>query len=258
MDAVYVKFVLNNLDDKSLFFWPALDEIRSIASFGDELRKALFAMREINYNWELPKAQNESRAIWKARKIRGLLSTDILSFYFDINNMPKLKELAQNIEKSFSNRTASDDETVRALWELAYSICENKIYRIDEKWYNNIDGYYTAAKELFETARRIPTEFKIHGNTTKYAFRECANKYLPKEVADKKKLGFPVPINTWLRQDDCYEKVKKAFTSQAAEEFFYVEGLVKLLDKHKSGKKDYSKKIWTVYMFLMWYDIYFA
>ena len=112
-------------------------------------------------------------------------------------------------------------------------------------------------KELFETARRIPTEFKIYGNTTKYAFRECANKYLPKEVADKKKLGFPVPIKIWLRQEDCYEKVKKAFTSEAADKFFHTKELVKLLDKHKSGKKDNSKKIWTVYMFLMWYDIYY-
>ncbi|MBQ8317556.1 MAG: asparagine synthase (glutamine-hydrolyzing) [Lachnospiraceae bacterium] len=113
-------------------------------------------------------------------------------------------------------------------------------------------------KELFETARRIPTEFKIHGNTTKYAFRECANRYLPKEVADKKKLGFPVPIKTWLREEGCYSKVKEAFSSTAADKFFYTGELLKLLEKHKNGRKDLSKKIWTVYMFLMWYNIYFG
>ena len=112
-------------------------------------------------------------------------------------------------------------------------------------------------KELFETARRIPTEFKIHDKTTKYAFRECANKYLPKEVASKKKLGFPVPIAKWLRQDDCYKKLKESFTSDAANRFFYTDKLVAMLDRHKSGKQDMSKKIWTVYMFLIWYDIYF-
>lgn len=113
-------------------------------------------------------------------------------------------------------------------------------------------------KELFETARRIPTEFKIHDRTTKYAFRECANKYLPHEVAEKKKLGFPVPIAKWLRQDDYYDKLKSAFTSDNAKKFFHTEELVKMLDKHKSGKKDMSKKLWTVYMFLVWYDIYFG
>ncbi len=113
-------------------------------------------------------------------------------------------------------------------------------------------------KVLFETARRIPTEYKIHEKTTKYAFRECAKKYLPEEVSAKKKLGFPVPIAKWLRQDDCYEKIKAAFTSEAAEKFFYVKEIVKLLEDHKAGKKDNSKKIWTLYMFLIWYDIYFV
>ena len=112
-------------------------------------------------------------------------------------------------------------------------------------------------KVLFETARKIPTEYKIHDKTTKYAFRECANKYLPREVASKKKLGFPVPIAKWLRQDDCYDKIKKSFTSSDAEKFFYTDELVKILDLHKSGKRDLSKKIWTVYMFLIWYGIYF-
>ncbi|MGN0435203.1 MAG: asparagine synthase (glutamine-hydrolyzing), partial [Wujia sp.] len=113
-------------------------------------------------------------------------------------------------------------------------------------------------KELFETARRLPTEFKIHEKTTKYAFRECANKYLPQEVASKKKLGFPVPIAKWLRQDTYYEKIKTAFTGSDAQEFFNTEKLVELLDKHRAGKRDNSKKIWTVYMFLVWYGIYFG
>ena len=113
-------------------------------------------------------------------------------------------------------------------------------------------------KVLFDTARKIPTEFKIHDTTTKYAFRECANKYLPQEVASKKKLGFPVPIAKWLRQDDYYNKIKSAFTSENAAKFFYTDKLVAMLDKHKSCKKDLSKKIWTVYMFLIWYDIYFG
>ena len=113
-------------------------------------------------------------------------------------------------------------------------------------------------KVLFDTARRIPTEFKIHDTTTKYAFRECANRYLPQEVASKKKLGFPVPIAKWIRQEDCYSKIKEQFESENAALFFYTDKLMAMLNKHKAGKKDNSKKIWTVYMFLIWYDIYFG
>lgn len=112
-------------------------------------------------------------------------------------------------------------------------------------------------KEVFEVARKIPTRFKVNDQNTKYAMRQAAHKYLPDMVAEKKKLGFPVPTRIWLKEDKYYQIVKKAFTSSAAEKYFKTDELVKLLDRHKSGKEDNSRKIWTVYMFLIWYDEYF-
>ena len=61
----------------------------------------------------------------------------------------------------------------------------------------------------------------------------------------------------WLREDKYYTQVKRAFTSTEAMEFFDVKELLALLDQHKSGAKDNSRKIWIIYMFLMWYRIYF-
>lgn len=113
-------------------------------------------------------------------------------------------------------------------------------------------------KEVFEVARKIPTRFKVNDQNTKYAMRQAAHKYLPDMVAEKKKLGFPVPTRIWLKEDKYYQIVKKAFTSGAAEKYFKTKELVKLLDRHKAGKEDNSRKIWTVYMFLIWYDEYFT
>lgn len=76
--------------------------------------------------------------------------------------------------------------------------------------------------------------------------------------AKRKKLGFPVPIAKWLQQDTYYQKVYKAFTSKAAERYFNTSELLRLLKVHKTGKKNYSRKIWTVYMFLLWYDMNFG
>ena len=53
-------------------------------------------------------------------------------------------------------------------------------------------------------------------------------------------------------------KVYKAFTSKAAERYFNTSELLRLLKVHKTGKKNYSRKIWTVYMFLLWYDMNFG
>ena len=107
-------------------------------------------------------------------------------------------------------------------------------------------------------ARTVPTKYKVAEGETKFALRKAANRYIPEAWAKKKKLGFPVPIRVMLKEDKYYEIVKKAFTGRTAERFFHTEELVKLLDTHKEGKADTSRKIWTVYMFLLWYDVYFG
>lgn len=124
-------------------------------------------------------------------------------------------------------------------------------------------------KEVMALAEQIPDRFRVTRITktdddtpyvTKYAMRLAAKRDTPKDTAEtsaKKKLGFPVPIRVWLKQDDCYATVKAAFTGETAEQFFHTESLVKLLDDHKNGKADNSRKIWTVYMFLVWYKVYF-
>jgi asparagine synthase (glutamine-hydrolysing) len=113
-------------------------------------------------------------------------------------------------------------------------------------------------KKVFEVAARIPVKHRIGGGTTKYAMRLAAMRHIPEASASKPKLGFPVPIRVWLRQDAYYNKVKNAFLSDAARQYFNSDYLVGLLDEHYAGKKDNSRKIWTVYMFLVWYGVYFA
>lgn len=109
---------------------------------------------------------------------------------------------------------------------------------------------------LIDTARKIPTEYKIKDGKTKYLFREIAHEILPEKWSNKKKLGFPVPMREWLKEEDTYNLVKDKFAS--ASEFFNTKKIIKLLDDHKNGKKDNSRKIWTIYSFLVWYDEYFV
>ena len=108
---------------------------------------------------------------------------------------------------------------------------------------------------LIDYARELPTKYKIKDGQTKYAFRRVANEVLESKFADKKKLGFPVPIREWIKEDDIYNKIKDTFSRSS--DFFKVEKITKLLDEHKEGKKDNSRKIWTIYSFLVWYDEYF-
>ncbi len=112
-------------------------------------------------------------------------------------------------------------------------------------------------KKVFEVASKIPVKHRIAEGTTKYAMRLAARRHIPASAADKPKLGFPVPVRVWLRQEPYYNRVKEAFLSPAAKEHFNSEYLLKLLDEHYCGKRDNSRKLWTVYMFLVWYSVYF-
>ncbi len=112
-------------------------------------------------------------------------------------------------------------------------------------------------KKVLELALTLPLDCRVNTETTKLALRRAAEKTLPRVTAQKDKLGFPVPIREWLREEQYYSIVKEQFESEAAREYFNTEKLVKLLNTHKEGKKDLSRKIWTVYTFLVWYGEYF-
>ena len=113
-------------------------------------------------------------------------------------------------------------------------------------------------KEVWNLARTIPSKFKVtKDGRTKVAMREAALKNMPEKVAQRKKLGFPVPTREWLKQEKYYNIVRKEFESDTAKKYFVTEELIKLLDEHFNLKKDNSRKIWTIYVFLIWYKQFF-
>ena len=112
-------------------------------------------------------------------------------------------------------------------------------------------------KEVFKVAATIPTHLRVNKENTKYAMRKAALRRMPIETAEKEKLGFPVPTRVWLRDKKYYAIVKEAFTSDIAKKFFHTEELVGYLDDHFHGLRDYSRRIWTLFIFLVWYEIYF-
>ena len=123
-------------------------------------------------------------------------------------------------------------------------------------------------KEVMSLAEKIPTKYRVTHEKgtdetkyiTKYAMRLAAKKDTPEQTAKtaaKKKLGFPVPIRVWLKEEKYYNVVRSYFESESSRNFFNVEPLVKLLDDHRDGKADNSRKIWTIFIFLVWYKVYF-
>jgi asparagine synthase (glutamine-hydrolysing) len=112
-------------------------------------------------------------------------------------------------------------------------------------------------REVMKTAAKVPGKYRVNEIDTKYAFRLAAGRSLPKESANRKKLGFPVPIRHWIREEKYYVKIKSHFESSHAAQFFNVQEIMTLLNDHYQGKANNARKVWTIFMFLLWHKKYF-
>ena len=113
-------------------------------------------------------------------------------------------------------------------------------------------------KEVFKVASGLSIDYKVTKENTKVALREAAKEVIPTEAYKKKKLGFPVPIREWMKTTEVSDEIRKMFNKEFTSKFFKVDVINELLDEHISGKKDNYRKIWTIYSFLTWYEIFFV
>jgi asparagine synthase (glutamine-hydrolysing) len=114
-----------------------------------------------------------------------------------------------------------------------------------------------ACREVLRAATRLPLKFRVGKHETKIAFRRAAGAHIPTETAERPKLGFPVPLAQWLRDEKYIAPIRDAFNGDTAQEYFHTVSLTTLLDTHSSGKRDLSRGIWAIYCFLVWHDEYF-
>ena len=111
--------------------------------------------------------------------------------------------------------------------------------------------------EVFKLASSLPKKYKVRDGITKVSLREAAKRDIPNESYKKKKLGFPVPIREWIKEDDFYKEIENTFNMDIADELFKKDNILKLLSDHKNGIRDNYRKIWAVYSFLKWYQVFF-
>lgn len=112
-------------------------------------------------------------------------------------------------------------------------------------------------QEVFKVASTLTDEDKLNKNTTKYILREAAKSAIPNGAYKKKKLGFPVPLKEWMKEPDYYQEMLNKFSSSTAAKFFNQKKIIKLLKKYQNNKYDNYKFLWSIYVYIIWYDLYF-
>ena len=112
-------------------------------------------------------------------------------------------------------------------------------------------------KEVFKVASHLPFDYKVTKENTKVALRAAAKEVIPTEAYKKKKLGFPVPVREWIKEGSFKEEVEKTLNSDVANKYFNTKIINKMFEEHINGKKDNYRKIWTIYTFIKWYQVFF-
>lgn len=216
-------------------------------------------------------------------KVAGLFP-EVRGFNFLVRRGEKLENSCIGVNRNFSEKMAR--KVLRKNYELKAIDVTKDVYN-EFKDYSNIDKMQaidinfwlmkdillkadrmTMAssiegrvpfidKEVFSVASKLPFDYKVTKENTKVALREAARKVIPTDAYKKKKLGFPVPIREWIKDGEFKEDIEKTINSAVANKYFNVKFLNKLFNEHLSGKKDNYRKIWTVYTFIKWYQVFF-
>lgn len=110
--------------------------------------------------------------------------------------------------------------------------------------------------EVFEVASRLPFDQKITRTTTKYALRRALEPIVPAHVLNRAKLGFPVPIRHWLRTGELLDWASDTIEASQTDQFIDRAAVRTMLDEHRLGVSDHSRRLWTVLIFMLWHAIF--
>lgn len=109
--------------------------------------------------------------------------------------------------------------------------------------------------ETFEVACKLPVEFRVNKINTKYLLRLASEGIIPESVVQRKKLGFPVPIRHWLK-NELHSWAQNLIKESEVDEYIDKSYVEQLLQVHCDGKGDYSRKLWTIFMFFVWHQVF--
>jgi asparagine synthase (glutamine-hydrolysing) len=110
--------------------------------------------------------------------------------------------------------------------------------------------------EVFAVASRLPVSGKITRTTTKYALRRALEPIIPGHVLHRPKLGFPVPLRHWLRAGELVEWAYATVAATATGHLIDVAAVRAMLDEHRAGTADHSRRLWTMLIFMLWHAIF--
>jgi asparagine synthase (glutamine-hydrolysing) len=242
---------------------------KRLNQFPSLFRKGTAGLMNVISANKIPILKNKYNFYNRYEKLKGLLKDPSaknmmlnLSRQFDeneINSLMKSKILP--LETAY----LSDELSEKCYSPLAYMMAiDYQTYLVDDILQKVDRASMTVSLEgrepfldhrVIEWAAQLPDHYKYYRGSKKHIIKEIVHQYIPKELMDRPKMGFAIPIENWLTID-LKDKVFYYLDDQKikTQGIFEISAVRKLKDDFYSGKKEYAVKIWYLLMFQMWYE----
>ena len=189
--------------------------------------------------------------------VNSIYGHDEIAHFCKVKNSTTDKDIASRLLKGYEKL---DDVTKRQIVDIQLWLEKDIFLKADRMTMaHSIEGRVPFSDyEVYNVARKLTKDQKVKDNQTKVTLRAASKDVIPTEAYNKKKLGFPVPVREWMKAEDVKAQVLEMFHTPIAYELFDVKYLDQLVEEHYNNVKDNYKKIWNVFVFLKWYQIYFV
>lgn len=233
------------------------------------LRKLAVAAMDTIPSERIPYLRNKYNFHSRYNKIKSLLDN------------PSPSEMLKNLSQVFSDKeisqlfasTVSELETAHTSIELqkefhdplAYMMAvDYQTYLVDDilqkvdraTMSTSLEGREPFLDQhIIEWAAQLPTDYKYHQGQKKYIVKQIVHKYVPKAIMERPKMGFGIPIESWLK-NELKDLVKENLSEPnlARHGLFNINGVQKLLSDFYNGRTENHLKLWYLLMFQMWYN----
>ena len=173
----------------------------------------------------------------------------------------RTNETIRDVIKPYYDKVKKQDDITKKMYiDMHFWLPEDILLKADKMTMANSLELRVPLLDsvLFAYSKQIPTKYLVKKKQTKYLFRDIAHEKIPEEWSKRRKLGFPVPFSKWIREEKYYKMVKEMFEKPFVSEFFDSDFINRLLNEHYTNSKNNGRKIYNIYMFLIWYEVYFV
>jgi asparagine synthase (glutamine-hydrolysing) len=241
---------------------------KRISSIPKPVRKMAVATMEAISSEKIPYLRDKQNFHSRYDKLKNLL------------NDPSPSELLKNLSQVFTNKDikrlflkpVSELATAHGSKELntGYTDALSYMMAIDYQTYmvddilQKVDRATMSVglegrepfldQDIIEWAARIPSEYKYYKGQKKYILKQIVHKYIPKEIMERPKMGFGIPIENWLNNE--LKSLVQEFLSEDSLKqhgLFNADEVKKIVSEFFAGRKEKHLKIWYLLMFQMWY-----